>query len=64
MSILDIFRDKKYEVPCICDYCERPEDCLAHTLIHKSYGGYKKEKPCEYCNYDDVKYQYQVKLIK
>lgn len=64
----DIFRRKKYEVPCVCyDAIEQgvptelaPSECLAHTLNHLA-GGYK-EKHCKYCNYDDVKYQYQVKV--
>ncbi len=63
MKIFNFLRRKKYEVPCICfsKDVERAEECLAHTLIHEN-GGYNNK--CKYCNYDDVKYQYEVKLKK
>jgi hypothetical protein len=62
MKILNWFKTKKHSPPCICyfkDDMKNPEDCLIHTLIHKQ-GRYKKG--CPYCNYDDVKYQSEVKL--
>lgn len=58
MKLLNIFRAKKHTIPCICDLKNKPEDCLVHTLNHE-YG--HKDK-CKHCNYDEVKYQYEVKL--
>jgi hypothetical protein len=54
-----LFRDKKKAPPCICGKVKRQEDCLVHFSIHM-LGKYKSG--CPYCNYDDVKYQSEVKL--
>jgi len=69
VNILRFFQRDKHMPPCICHLSEdktleeAQSSCLAHTLIHIEYGGYKKQvnHECKYCNFDLVKKQKEVK---